>query len=336
MGIKDYLKNITKNYSIAYSSNIINYDYLYIDCNYLLHYLIYKCTNEDELYNKINNYFHYLFNIIKINNEIYLFFDGMFDNNLENDPKLLTNKNRKKNKKESLDFDKQDICPKSNIINIFKIFLEDILNKFKKINKHKFNILFNDDYNEGEGDIKILNLLDTSNHNNICILTKDSDMILISCSIIINKNINIYILTSIKPTTIINVNNILSSHNKIQKDYILIMLLLGNDYLPKVSNTSYDILIECYKKYIDNENDYIITETFSYYNFIKYITYIIINNNIKFNISKLNNSRMIIYYNNLLWCLKLYKIIENNFTYINDNTMNTINIYNIIYSTIKL
>ena len=81
MGIKDYLKHLVQE---EYSCKK-EYEHLYIDCNFMLHYLIYKCTDDLILYSRINDYFKYVFNTIKISKSINLIFDGKYDK------KLLTN-----------------------------------------------------------------------------------------------------------------------------------------------------------------------------------------------------------------------------------------------------
>jgi len=317
MGIKDYLKYIQLE---TPESKCRIYNYFYVDCNYLLHYLIYKCKSDLNLYNKLYNYIDYLLDTITIINEIYLVFDGNHDTELVN-PKLNTLILRNKYKKISDDYDKQPIYPNSKIINTFKQFLEDIINKFKKILKKTFLIKFIDSSINGEADFKILKSIYESNFNNICILSKDSDMILISYSLIINKNIKIDILSNLRPIMFIDVNQIVNNFNN-SYDYILIILFLGNDYLPKISNINYDIIITNYKKYINHENESIIVDKkINYYNLQFFITYLITNNTkkLKFNINNINIKNFNIYYNNLCYCLKEYKILDNNLKYLNYN-----------------
>ena len=115
-------------------------------------------------------------------------------------------------------------------------------------------------------------------------------------------------------------------------DYILIILLLGNDYLPKLSNVDYDTIISNYNKYINHQNPHILVEDkIDYKNLINYLTYIILNKKIKLNYKNIDNDRFEKYYNNILWCLKKYKVIDNDKNYVED-TNNVINIYNFIYS----
>jgi len=127
----------------------------------------------------------------------------------------------------------------------------------------------------------------------------------------------------------ININKINKGYNL---DYIIIILLMGNDYLPKLSNIDYETIISCYDRYLLHENPPIIHNNIvNYDNFINFITYIIVSKKIKFNVKNLDIDRFKKYYNNILWCLKKYKVIENSNEYIDDNCNNkVINIYNFI------
>ena len=112
---------------------------------------------------------------------------------------------------------------------------------------------------------------------------------------------------------------------------VLIILLLGNDYLPKLSNVDYDTIIDNYKQYLKHENPQILSDDgVNYTNLINYLTYIILNKKVKFNLKNIDSFRFEKYYNNILWCLKKYKVINNERNYIED-TNNVINIYNFIY-----
>jgi hypothetical protein len=328
MGIKGYLKHLIQENP---SNKERKYDYVYIDCNYMLHYLIYNCKNDFDLYTKTYDYMKYLFETIIIKQKIFLVFDGSYPTNLQNsNPKLQTIIKRGKYKKESDDYDKQRIAPKTNIIKTFKENLIDIINKNKKLHKATFCIEINDDYIDDEADYKILNSIYDNSYDNICIISKDSDMILIAYSLAYSKQICIDILSNLRPIQFININLINKGYNM---DYVLIVLLMGNDYLPKLSNIDYETLFFNYDQYIQHQNlPIIINNLVNYNNFINFITYIIVNKKIKMNIKKLDIDRFNNYYNNILWCLKKYLVIANNYDYIEDNNK-VINIYNFINSS---
>ena len=327
MGINGFMKNMHQ--CGAEKKNRI-YDSVYVDCNYLLHYFIYNCRNDEDLYKKTYNYFKYLLNTIKITDQLNLIFDGTHSHHLQQpNPKKQTQIQREKNKKESTDYDKQLIAPKTMIVSTFKTYLIQSISLLNKILKKNFKIVVNDDSIEDEADFKILNAINESNFKNVCIISRDSDMILIAYSLVYKKNIFIDILSNLKPILFINVNELNRGYNL---DYILIILLLGNDYLPKISTVDYNTIISNYDKYIYHKNPHIIIDNkINYNNLLNYLTYIILNKKIKLNLKNINNKRFDKYYNNIMWCLKKYKVIDNDKIY-EEDTKNVINIYNFIYS----
>lgn len=327
MGIHGFMKNMQQDEP---SVKERKYDSVYIDCNYLLHYFIYNCKNDNDLNKKISDYMRYLLETITIINEIHLIFDGKHPHHLQKvNPKKLTQEKRYKNKVDSDAYDKQVIAPKTEIVSTFKTFIIEAINFQKMIYKSDFEIVINDDSIDDEADFKILDSIDESKYKKFCIVSKDSDMILIAYSLIFKKKINIDILSNLRPIQFVDINMLSKDLNL---DYVLIMLLLGNDYLPKLSNVDYQTIMYNYKKYIIHQNPLIIEDNkVDYTNLINYLTYIIINKKIKFNFKNLNFKRFEKYYNNILWCLKKYKVVTNDKEYMED-TNNVINIYNFIYS----
>lgn len=328
MGISGYLKNLSHEHVVNKT-----FDTVYIDCNYMLHYLIYKCKSDNDLYDKLYNYCKYLFDNVKIKYNIYLIFDGEGIDVIN--PKNETQITRQKYKKVSDDYDKQVIKPKSAIINTFKTYFVNIINTFKKIYKSNFNVNVNDDYVQDEADYKILNYLHNSNDNeNICIISRDSDMILIAYNTVIKKNVYIDIITILRPLMYVDVNKLVEKYH--DSDYILAILLLGNDYLPKISNVDYNVIINNYCKYKKHGCEKIINnDDINYTSLVEFITYIVVDKKIKLNIGKINYDRFNTYFNNLLWCLKKYNITNNDNTYSND-TLNVVNIYNFIYHPFRV
>lgn len=338
MGIKDYLKHIEYE-DINQNSRI--YEDFYLDCNYMCHYLIYKCLNDNDLYSKIYNYCEYLFNSVHVKNQLHLVFDGEYeDTNSINsiNPKLQTHILRAKTKSNTNtnDYDKQPIHPGSHILKTFKEFLVDIINGFKKINKSSFKINIIGDDIKGEADIKILNSILKLDINIISESFEQIHMLLIAQSIKIKKSIKIDILSNLRPIKFINMENF----KNYGLDYVIVVLLLGNDFLPKISNVSYKNNISVYESYIKFNKPIIQNNTINYDNLVNYISYLIVKSNkkIKYNFKNLNPTRFQIYFNNLLWCLDYYKVIDNDKKYIQEigehendiKLRNVINIYNFI------
>ena len=364
MGIKNYLKELKQDDIIKHKE----YDMLYIDCNYVIHYLIYNCTSDIDLQVKIANFIKYLFESVTIKKQIHLIFDGNYDKQYDTNPKLETQTKRMQSVNSS-DYDKQQIAPKSRIIQFFKDNLIRILNTYISPFKQQFIIIVNDDYVDGEADIKILNLV-ANNKNKICILSKDTDMILISYNTLLqNKDKladmggiggvggdssgigDIDILCNLRPLKIININKLVKKHDIFGRDYLLLLLLMGNDFLPCIGQVNYKKLIETYKHtfihvpLVPDGNRIIINNKVNYDNLVLFISCYIINAKCKFNYDNITTERFNDYYNNLIWCLRYYNIIgytdtEGTFDnkgckYIQLTSLNkVINAYNFIYSGI--
>ena len=327
MGIKNFLQN----FNIIKYNNIKIFNDVYLDCNYLMYNLINNCENNEDYKKKISKFIDILFKNIIIKNNIYLIFDGFYDNTELINPK--TFKIRKYTISDN--YDKQPIKPQLEIIKFFKDSIELYINNKKKINLLTFNIIIDDDYNLGEGDIKILNHIYINKKENNCIISKDSDIILIACSLCIALNINIEIIN--QPS---NISYIIfkEEYMKYGKDYILIMLFLGNDYLPKLSNIDYETLLIAYNQYKKIYKKNIIEDKINYNNLILYFECIIVylknnkNKKLLFSLKNFNIERFKIYYNNINWCLKLYRVINNENCYIMDIIGDkVIYIYNFIY-----
>lgn len=134
-----------------------------------------------------------------------------------------------------------------------------------------------------------------------------------------------------RPLFFVDINKIVVKYSSFKNDYILLLLLLGNDFLPSASHVDYDILINSYQKYKLHFKKRIINKNkIKYDNLIMFITYYIISKNIKFNNNMINNERFVAYYNNLLWTLNYYKVININIDYIPSSINNVINIYNFL------
>ena len=340
MGIKNFLVNFK-----CVSFNTVNeYNNIYIDGNYLLYNLINKCNNDNDLKEKVNSFVYNFFNKVIIKNKLYIIFDGLFDN--ENDvinPKLF----KEKKYIVSDDYDKQPIKPKTEIVKKFKDLLEKSFKNMKTMYLQSFVIIIDDDYNLGEGDIKILNHINNNNSMidkktnkslNIdnCIVSKDSDMILISSSLCLNNKINIDIINDPHKLFLIKYEEF---YEKYEFDFILIILFLGNDYLPKLSNVDFEVLIECYESYKKIFGKNIINkktiDNILFKEFIFILIYKLKNNKnkkLKFSLKVMNCKRFNIYINNIQWCLKIYNVLNNSNKYIVDKIGDkVINIYNLLF-----
>lgn len=325
MGISGFLSNLT-------ISNFPNkkFDNVYLDCNYIMHLLIHKCSNNEDFKTKIKKYVEYLFKNIIVKKNIILIFDGHYDGDKEENPKLF--KNRKY--PEHINYETQPISPKTDIVKFFKNTIINYIQLNKSLLLQNFKILVNDDYNEGEADFKILKMINEHKEIDNCVISKDSDIILIAGSCILNNKINVDIIINPNKMDYVIFSDLI---HKYGYDYILLILFLGNDYLPKMSNIKYNLLFECYETYIKHNTKIIEDRQLNEKKLREYYLYMLktINNNngkLKFSLNNLNKNRFKTYINNLKWCLDLYHIIDYKTKYIPD-VNEVFNIYNIIYFT---
>jgi hypothetical protein len=340
MGIKNYLKELKQEDITIHK----NYDIFIIDCNYLIHYLIYNCTSDSELQSKINSFIKYLFEWVSIKKHMHLVFDGEYDKKYDSNPKLETQTKRMQNiNNES--YDKQEIAPKSRIIKFFKDSLVKTVGSYISPFKQQFSVIVNDDYVDGEADIKIMNIITNKKDDyksdggqRICILSKDTDMILIGYNLLLNntKREFIDILCNLRPLKIVNVNRLVKKYAIFGSDYLLLLLLMGNDYLPCIGQVNYKKLINTYKNdfiYIPHQPQKALMAPFTstipfitkediigkriieknkinYDSLLLFISCYIINTKCKFNHDNITVNRFRDYYNNLIWCLRYYNIIN--------------------------
>lgn len=328
MGIKNFLSK----FETKLLNQVEHFDSIFIDGNYLLYNLIYCCNNDEDLTEKVKNFIYFFDEKIIIKKYVFIIFDGECEYINEFNPK-----NFKKRKFiKSDDYDKQPIKPKTEIIYKFKTMLiNEIKNKIKKKYLSNFEIIVDDDYNNGEGDIKILKHINNYKTKKNCVISSDSDMILINSSLCLKHNIEIELMINPKKRILVIYKDY---YEKYGQDFILIMLLLGNDYLPKLSNIDFEILLDTYKKYIKVNEKIIQNNKMEMNHFLKYIYTLIYfikknkNKKLSFSLNKINLERIEIYYNNISWCLKLYNLIDNENKYIEDKIGDkVINIYNFYF-----
>jgi hypothetical protein len=355
MGIKNYLKELKQEDITIHK----NYDIFIIDCNYLIHYLIYNCTNDSELQSKINSFIKYLFEWVTIKKQLHLVFDGEYDKKYDSNPKLETQSKRMQNVNNE-SYDKQEIAPKSRIIKLFKDNLIKIVNTYISPFKQQFTVIVNDDYIDGEADIKIMHIIEGDKGHSICILSKDTDMILISYNLLLKDGSEtIDILCNLRPLKIVNVNRLVKKYAIFGSDYLLLLLFMGNDYLPCIGQVNYKKLINTYRndfifmpqpqKHL-SKIPFVTTEDIigkriiennkiNYDNLLLFITCYIINTKCKFNHDNITTNRFKDYYNNLLWCLRYYNItvcndesVLDGCQYVQLESLNkVINSYNFLY-----
>ena len=118
---------------------------------------------------------------------------------------------------------------------------------------------------KNEGELKLFEWLIKSNiKKNVGIYGNDADLIILALNCKLN---NIYIINNYKYISIrklvINLSNIIKnkfglSNHPVRKDFVLLSMLVGNDYLPRVCN--FVKLWDSYKKLQKNNNNFLINK----------------------------------------------------------------------------
>ena len=326
MGITNFNKWIEQNYpQIIKKINYREYDNVFIDLNPILHVSINKAKSFNELNKRIIWLTDEVLKHIHPKKRLIFSTDG-----IPSFAKMILQRERRINMVKNLEIKSPDnfISPiiftpgtkfMNNLPNFLKDYFEKIKNKFDNI---ELIDLTNLEY--GESEFKLFNkmkeIIKLNNQESNILVSNDADVIIMALSQ--TKDCEIYIGNSGKIFREISLNKFLDSLNKNNNysnlDYTFLLLLLGNDYLPKLSFIRIEKIIEIYQK-IKNiyKEDLIIKKNNRLTvnnNFFAKIIYQFFFNNKKFKSKKLdelNFKKMENYMEGLVWCINDYYKAKN-------------------------
>lgn len=265
MGIEKFHKWLYNRYKNCFEDiKKSSFNYVYIDINCILHRVVNGSINEKMLFKK---FYSHINNILKFNvptKKLILAIDGVA-------PFAKIILQRKRRLKISRNISSKNINRKSGIINVvnplhftpgtkFMKLLPEKINKFLKKIESTYKIKTEILNGSGEAEFKIVNSLTKISKNNDrhLLVSTDADIILIACSVTNNITKNIYI-NNFK--YIISIDKLLQLHKQkvgissnSNKDFMLISLLMGNDYLPKLNYVNPDKLWDAYISALKNDN----------------------------------------------------------------------------------
>lgn len=328
MGIQKYHTWLSEKFPGAYipikGNNI--YEYIYLDVNYLLHNAIYDTENEEEFIEKLFLSFDIIFSNFIATKKIFFSLDGPSSYAKI----LLQRKRRSDHVQEIVEGTFSSICltPGTNTMTKVEEYIKQYSKKLQLKYKYiKPEIEIASANTPDEGEIKICNKVIENGTHNIndkhLIIGNDSDLIVLSMAMKPVYNINLLVkrnnkneLLSIAKLLILHCKHInkkgninkLSTSN-LRNDFVIISIMMGNDYLPKIGNISYGKLWEVYynfikyqHKTITNDNNFNIDvfEQFIYAVYKKIPNKIV-------SINTYNYDRVKNYTDGLLWCLQMYK-----------------------------
>lgn len=315
MGIHNFNKWLLNNHPDIFTHiNKKEYDNVFIDLNPLLHVAISKHPKDSkDLINKICFLINKILEHIVPTKRLIFSTDG-----IPSFAKMILQRERRKNMMKNTEITNQTnfinpiiFTPGTEFMNNLANNLDEYFNKLKQQYNNKIKIieLISMEYDESE--LKLFNKMKKYKKDNNIIVSNDADVIVIALSITNTKsNINVCnIKNNIYQEISMNkfLNNLLTNNDKTNLDYVLLMLLMGNDYIPKVNYINLNKLMQVFSKIktklvIKDNNQYIIdNKTFAKLIFRTSSKKIKINSICELKTKKIHN-----YVQGLIWCLNNY------------------------------
>lgn len=327
MGIKNfhtYLHNKFPLCKVPVKGNNI-YEFIYIDLNFILHNSIYGCKTEKDFTNRLFMNLDIIFSNFIATKEIYFAIDGP-----SSFAKILLQRKRRQvhiNKINPKVINSLCITPGTDTMSRIE---SEILKYIKELEKkYKYNNVsiktsFSDLPNEGEIKIckRVIDNYKEYNNNLMfrhLIIGNDSDLIVLAMGMQPVYKINILIkgkdcneLISLEKLLICHSKYIcqedkIENLGKIRDDFMVLSIMMGNDYLPKVAYTNYDKLWKNYKEFINKFGKSLLD--LDYMGKFILMVYNSLNNGYKKNNIKFhsNYEQGLKWIEGILWCIDMYK-----------------------------
>jgi 5'-3' exonuclease len=315
MGITNFNKWLNTNYpSVFKKIDREYYDNVYIDLNPILHVSINKSKNEKDIINKIQWLTNEVLKHIIPNKKLVLSTDG-----IPSFAKMILQRERRINMVKNIEIKNTTnfinpiiLTPGTDFMNSLPKLLEDYFEELKK--KYNYIKIVNlMDIEKGESEFKLFEHMKDnikSKETNI-LVSNDADVVIMALSITSDKN-KISIANSGKIYQEINLNTLIKclGIDYSNLDFTLLMLLMGNDYIPKVNYVNITKIIPIYKSICKNKslvenniNKYTINNKL----FAKILFRLLGKNKCQIkSLSELNFKKIENYLEGLVWCLNDY------------------------------
>lgn len=270
MGIKDYVKFVRTNYSASCRKHWYSrYTDLYVDVNHILHHVCYTSQTTDEILKKLRSYLMELIATYRPTKRIYIAADGTAPI-----AKMLLQRKRRYEKVKTLSKVDELKMSQNLALNFtpgteFMLGLANELQYFKSFIEITYAVkVILDIESVDEGEIKVRRQIgkDCARKNfRGAVYSGDADMILLLVSLETQHLQNIYQI--VNRDTVISLGQLITAHKEkycpdsevtdqaVRNDFIFLNLLLGNDYLPKVSYLKPENIWTAYSKLIRKYED---------------------------------------------------------------------------------
>lgn len=355
MGIHNFsvwLKEQYPNINVPINKNNI-YNHIYIDMNFILHNSIYDVRTEEEFYCKIYSQLDIIFSNFIATNKIFMGLDGPGSY-----AKIFLQRQRRKIGANEIDPSKINslwITPGVDMMKKIENCLEKYIQKLKK--KYKYinpTIEFSSSSECDEGEIKICRNIVKDNPDNSyknLIIGNDADLIVLSMGLKPIHNINILIKNKYG-NYLISLEKLIKSHveklsignnfeallkNNIRDDFVVLSVMMGNDYLPKIFYVNHNKLWDTYYNFMKNKDcgqTLISNNSFNKINclqFFNMLCQLVPKSQKNISLKNINFKKIKLYLEGILWCLQMYKTgICPKYDYIY-NYKTTPNLHEILY-----
>ncbi len=324
MGITNFHKMIKEKYTGAFKKKWMqSYDHVYVDLNYVLHFCSYSSNSEDEVLNKLYNFFDNVLAELIPTKSLTVCSDGVAPL-----AKLILQRQRRLNvsrnvaNKTNLDdnsFNTMLFTPGTS----FMKNLKSKLNNYFKYIGESYNIKINyldDETDEAELKLKyqlMENAKLNNNHTHI-VVTNDADVVVMLTTLKETHNAFVFCRLN-NQNDILSIGKLLDLHTDSvgcslnpNYDFTLVSIMMGNDYLPKVRLADFEKLWTSYKEILVSHPTGIINNdlTLNYKFLVKMLYKIIeLSKQKSLNIVTVRNgfSDMYLnYFDGLTWCLETY------------------------------
>ena len=307
------------------------YEYIYIDVNFLLHNSVYGCRTENEFIRKLYSQLDIIFTNFIATKKIFFSLDGP-----SSFAKILLQRKRRTTNSKKINvttINSLYITPGTESMKRIEVYLKAYVTKLKS----KYRFIKPETYMSSsnipdEGEIKISKEVIANGSGNLdhrhLIIGNDSDLIVLSMGMKPIYNINILVRGKAQ-NEVISLKKLLQLHckyikrndtienlskSKLRDDFVIVAIMMGNDYLPKLGYIKHDKL---WKVYYDlmlslHENETLMIDdcTFNSVIFKKfmYSVYMHLGNSFKkVTIHTYDENRSKTYLEGLLWCLRMYQ-----------------------------
>lgn len=311
------------------------YEYIYIDVNFLLHNSVYGCRTENDFIRKLYSQLDIIFTNFIATKKIFFSLDGPCSF-----AKILLQRKRRTDNSKKINttgINSLYITPGTETMKRIEVYLKAYVTKLKS--KYRFinpETYMSSSNEPDEGEIKIsreviANGSGNLNHRHL-IIGNDSDLIVLSMGMKPIYNINILVRGKAQ-NEVISLKKLLQLHckyikrtdtienlskSKLRDDFVIVSIMMGNDYLPKIGyikhdklwKVYYDLMLSC--KNDDDHGNTLMADDCTFNNVIfekfLYSVYMHLGNSFrKVTIHTYDETKSKSYLEGLLWCLRMYQ-----------------------------